>query len=100
MNYSPTQLKKLELLIKESSYTLRYEKGTFNSGYCVLLDKNVVIVNKYFTDDVKFQKLLDIIQMLDFQNKTQLSENSIKLLDKLRPDLLMLNQIPFEDVIQ
>jgi hypothetical protein len=98
MNFSPAQLKKLELLIKESGYTLRYEKGTFNSGYCVLLDKNVVIINKYFTDDVKFQKLLDIIQTLNFEDKTKMTEPSLKILEKLRPDTFELNQIPFEDV--
>lgn len=98
MNYSPAQLKKLELLFKESGYTLRYEKGTFNSGYCILLDKNVVIINKYFTDDVKFQKLLDIIQTLNFEDKSRMTEPSLKLLEKLRPEIFELNQIPFEDV--
>jgi len=97
MNFSPSNLKKIETLIKEGGYTLRYEKGNFNSGYCVLRDKNVVIVNKYFTDDVKFQKLLDIVSSIDFVQLTALSESSIKLLEKIKPESLIVNPIPFEN---
>jgi len=97
MNFSTGNLKKLEALFKELGYMLRYEKGNFNSGYCLIKDKKVVIVNKYFTDDVKFQKLLDIIQTLDIQKIDSLSEPSAKLLEKLLPTKVFENEIPFED---
>jgi hypothetical protein len=78
MNFSPSNLKKIETLLKEVGYTLRYEKGNFNSGYCILLDMNVIIVNKYFTDDVKFQKLLDLMIDLNVDVRKIATEQSKK----------------------
>lgn len=98
MNFSIPNLKKLEVLIKELGYTLRYEKGNFNSGYCILKDKSVVIVNKYFTDDVKFQKLIDIAMTIDISNINHLSDGSLSFLKKLRPsEEVIPNPIPFDD---
>lgn len=97
VNFSVGNLKKLEILLKEASYTLRYEKGNFNSGYCLLKDKRIVIINKYFTDDVKFQKLLDIMQNVDFQGGQGLTESSLKIWEKLFPVKIEENLIPFED---
>ena len=97
MNFSSGNLKKLETLLKDAGYALRYEKGNFNSGYCLLKDKKVVIINKYFTDDVKFQKLMDIIQIVDFQGGLDLTEASLKTWEKLFPAKVVENLIPFLD---
>ena len=97
MNFSSGNLKKLETLLKDAGYALRYEKGNFNSGYCLLKDKKVVIINKYFTDDVKFQKLMDIIQIVEFQDGLVLTEASLKTWEKLFPTKVVENLIPFLD---
>lgn len=83
MNFSSRNLKKIEVLLKEAGYALRYEKGNFNSGYCLLRDKKIIIINKYFTDDVKYQKLLEIIQAIDIKDISELSEQSMKLWEKM-----------------
>ena len=46
--YTPNTLKKLEELFEEARYVIRFEKGNFNSGYCVLEEKRVVVINKFF----------------------------------------------------
>ena len=97
MNFSSGNLKKLETLLKDAGYAMRYEKGNFNSGYCLLKDKKVVIINKYFTDDVKFQKLMDIIQIVEFQDGLVLTEASLKTWEKLFPAKVVENLIPFLD---
>jgi len=97
MNFSTGNIKKLETLLKDAGYVLRYEKGNFNSGYCLLKDKKVVIINKYFTDDVKFQKLMDIIQIVEFQDGLVLTEASLKIWEKLFPTKVVENLIPFLD---
>lgn len=53
---------RLEDLFAESDYMLRYEKGNFKSGYCVLKDKKVVIVNKYYPLEGKINCLIDILR--------------------------------------
>lgn len=98
MNFSHTNLKKLETLVKDAGYTLRYEKGHFNSGYCVLLDKSVVIINKYFTEDVKFQKLLDILVDLEIDERLITDPSSIKTLEKIKILKSKQEEIPFENV--
>lgn len=53
---------RLEDLFAESDYILRYEKGSFKSGYCVIKDKKVAIVNKYYPLEGKVNCLIDILR--------------------------------------
>ncbi|WP_297336323.1 hypothetical protein [Algoriphagus sp.] len=59
-------LDKLENLFAASDYILRYEKGNFKSGYCVLKETKIVIVNKYFPLEGKINALIDILSELQF----------------------------------
>lgn len=36
VKYTSTTLTKIQELVKEAGYVLRYEKGNFKSGYCIL----------------------------------------------------------------
>ena len=65
IKYSKSFLNKLEDIFAESNYILRYEKGNFQSGYCILKDTHVAIVNKYFPIDGKINALLEIIKSID-----------------------------------
>jgi hypothetical protein len=39
-------LKELEALAASSGITVRYEKGDFEGGFCVLKDERLIVVNK------------------------------------------------------
>jgi hypothetical protein len=86
VQFSIYNLKKIEEFIKEAGYQLRYEKGQFNSGFCILQDKKVVVINKYFTPEVRFSKLIDIIATIEFDRAQIQSEQGRKTLQKI--DLL------------
>ena len=77
VKYKPQFLNKLEDLFAESDYVLRYEKGNFKSGYCLLKDTKVAIVNKYFPLDGKINCLLEIIKDIN-PDINQLSEKNRK----------------------
>jgi hypothetical protein len=62
--FTPAFLKKLEDLLKEQGYEVRYEKGNFKSGYCVLEAKKVVVINKFSTLESRIQALIEIINHL------------------------------------
>jgi len=62
--FTPAYLKKLETLLEESGYDVRYEKGNFKSNYCILEDKKIVVINKFSVLESKVQSLLEIIQTL------------------------------------
>lgn len=66
IKYTKHFLDKLENLFAASEFILRYEKGNFKSGYCVLKENKVVIVNKYYPLEGKINALIDILNELNF----------------------------------
>jgi len=59
--YNKPTLLKLEQIFKEIDYHVRYEKGTFNSGYCIVENAKVVVVNKFFDTEGRVNVLLEIL---------------------------------------
>jgi hypothetical protein len=78
MKYSQSTLDKLEKIAEEASYVIRYERGTFQSGYCILEQKKVVVLNKFLQTEGRINALIDIIPQLDIRIEL-LSEESKKL---------------------
>jgi hypothetical protein len=78
MKYTQTTLDKLEKITDEAGYVLRYERGTFQSGYCILESKKVVVLNKFLQIEGRINTLVDILPQLDI-NTDQLSEESKRL---------------------
>ena len=58
--------------------SLRYERGTFQSGYCILEQKKVVVLNKFLQTEGRINTLIDLIPQLDISPES-LSEESKKL---------------------
>jgi hypothetical protein len=82
IKYTNQFLLKIEEMLGESNYTLRYEKGNFKSGYCVLKDQNIMIVNKFYTTEGKINALLDILKSTEIDT-SKFSEKSQKLYEEL-----------------
>ena len=82
IKYTNQFLTKLEEMIAESDYVLRYEKGTFKAGYCLLRDQKIMIVNKFFATEGKINALLDILKGITLDT-TRFSEKSLKLHQEL-----------------
>lgn len=82
IKYTQHYLNKLEDIFAESDYTLRYEKGNFQSGYCILNDTKIAIVNKYFSLDGKINSLIEILRKIKIDEKS-LTEKNRKLLYEL-----------------
>ncbi len=76
-------LNKLEDLISETEYTLRYEKGNFKSGYCLIKDSKMIIVNKYYALEGKISCLIEILKEIKVDPK-KLSDKNRSLYQKLR----------------
>ena len=78
MKYTQTTLDKLEKIVEEAGYVIRYERGTFQSGYCILEQKKVVVLNKFLQTEGRINTLIDLIPQLDIQPGL-LSDESRKL---------------------
>jgi hypothetical protein len=85
VKYTNQFLIKLEDLIAESDYFLRYEKGNFKSGYCLLRDQKIMIVNKYFTTEGKINIILEILRNVALDTH-RFSEKNLKLYEELQQE--------------
>lgn len=86
MKYTQSTLDKLEAIPEQAGYILRYERGTFQSGYCILEQKKVVVLNKFLQTEGRINTLLDLIPQLSITPE-QLSPESLKLYTDLMSKL-------------
>ncbi len=82
MKYTQHNLDRIEKIIEESGYVIRYERGTFQSGYCILQEKKVVVLNKFFQTEGRINTLIDLMPQLDI-NFDALTLESQKLFEEL-----------------
>lgn len=82
MKYTQHTLDKLEELLQELQYVVRYERGTFQSGYCILEQKKVVVLNKFLQLEGRINTLIDIIPKL-VQDPEALSPDARKTFDQI-----------------
>ena len=88
LSYTQHTLEKLESLLKSLGFKLRYERGNFKTGSCVLEKNRVIIVNKYSNLESKINALADLLQR---------SETDDTLLeDKQKAFLYELKQLKLE----
>ena len=66
-NYTKHFLNKIEDLYSETDYSLRYERGQFKSGYCVLKDQKIAIVNKFYSLEGKINSLIEMLREIDVE---------------------------------
>jgi DNA-binding MarR family transcriptional regulator len=64
MKYTQTTLDKIERVLDEAEYIVRYERGNFQSGYCILEQRKVVVLNKFLQMEGRISALIDIIPQL------------------------------------
>lgn len=75
MKYTQTTLNKVEALIEEAGYIVRYERGSFQSGFCILEDRKVVVLNKFLQLEGRINTLIDLIPQLKIDGETLTPES-------------------------
>lgn len=61
LKHTKHNLARLEDIFRALRIHVRYEKGNFQSGYCMVSGKNMVIVNKFFDVEARIGTLLEIL---------------------------------------
>ena len=82
MKYTQTTLDKIDKMIEESGYIVRYERGSFQSGFCILEDRKVVVLNKFLQLEGRINTLIDLIPQLKIVPET-LTPDSKKWFDDI-----------------
>ncbi len=78
LKFTQTTLDKVEKIAEESGYVMRYERGSFQSGYCILQAKKVVVLNKFLPIEGRINTLIDLMPQLNI-NFDSLTLESQKL---------------------
>lgn len=82
MKINATTLNKLEKILGESQYVIRYERGNFQSGYCILEERKVIVLNKFLSVEGRVNTLIELIPQLQI-NYDQLTLDSQKLYEEV-----------------
>lgn len=80
---------KLEEIFTALEYKVRYEKGNFKSGYCLIEERNIVVVNKFFPVESKVNTLMGILRTIEVDSSL-LTASQQKLLVKINQTELQL----------
>lgn len=84
--YNAALLKKIEEIFKEGGYTVRYEKGNFQNGYCVLEKRRVVVINKFHEVDAKINSMMEILANIQDLELENLSSDSAELFQQIKAE--------------
>lgn len=83
-SFTKSTLKKIESIFEALGYTVRYEKGQFNSGYCMVQNRNIVVVNKFFELKERIRTLKAVLATIAIPAEIQLDQKAAKLLQAIR----------------
>jgi hypothetical protein len=93
IKYTQNFLNKLEDVFAESDYILRYEKGNFHSGYCLLKETKIAIINKYFPLEGKVNSLIEILKQITL-NEAKMSDKNKKFYQEITAPLIVPSAPP------
>ena len=82
MKYNPQYLNKLEKIFSEAEYVIRYERGNFQSGYCILEDRKVIVLNKFLGTEGRINTAIELLPQLKI-NYDLLTRESQKIYDEV-----------------
>ena len=81
-NYTKYNLNKLEGIFKDLGYRIRYERGNFQAGHCLVQQQNMVVINKFYDVEAKINALLEILDQIEVEAE-KLSASSSKFYHKI-----------------
>jgi len=82
MKYTQSTLDKLADILGESGYVVRYERGTFQSGWCLLEARKIVVLNKFLNTEGRINTLMEIVPQLPIEFD-KLTHESQKLYEEV-----------------
>lgn len=82
-------LEKLELLLKTAGYKVRYERGNFKTGACLLQSNRMIVINKFSNLESRIQAIAELARELEI-DQTLLDEKQLAFLHQLKQTKLAL----------
>jgi hypothetical protein len=82
-------LEKMEMLLKTAGYKVRYEKGNFKTGACLLLNSKMIVVNRFSNLESKIMALAELMRELEIDHNL-LDDKQTAFLQQLKQTKLEL----------
>jgi hypothetical protein len=89
LNITNHTLEKLEMLLKATGYRVRYEKGNFKTGACLLQSSRVIVINKFSDLESRILAISELTRDLDIDINL-LDEKQLAFLHQIKQTKLEL----------
>jgi len=89
LSLTPHTLEKLEMLLKTAGYKVRYEKGNFKTGACLLQNSKIIVVNKFSNVESRILSITELVRELEF-DLNLLDDKQTALVQQLKQTNLQL----------
>ena len=93
MKFNQQTLQKLEAILSQSDYVIRYERGNFQSGWCLLEAKRVVVLNKFLDIEGRINTLIDLIPQITI-HYDKLTIDSQRLFEEVNKKVIISPDSP------
>ena len=91
LNYTKHTLGKVEALLTDQKYIVRYEKGSFTSGYCIVEHRKIAILNRFFDTAARINCLFDILTSIEV-DETLFGEKQLAFYKQAMKHVLQLEE--------
>jgi hypothetical protein len=88
--YNQSTLEKLQTILKCVGYDVRFEKGNFNTGYCLLENTKTIVINKFSSLDAKINAMAEMLKNLEIAEELITDDKLKKVLHILQQTKLQL----------
>ncbi len=75
IRYNQATLNRIEKIVEDAGYVIRYERGNFQSGYCILESRKVVVLNKFLQLEGRINTIIDLIPIFGINPDTLTPDN-------------------------
>jgi len=82
-------LERLELLLKSAGYRIRYERGNFKTGACMLQHNRMIVINKFSDLESRIQAIAALARELEI-DQNMLDDKQTAFLHQLKQTKLAL----------
>ena len=65
LTFTNHTLEKMELLLKTAGYKVRYEKGNFKTGACLLLNSRMIVINRFSNLESKILGIAELLRGME-----------------------------------
>ena len=89
LSLTPHTLEKLEMLLRTAGYKVRYEKGNFKTGACLLQNSKIIVVNKFSNVESRILSITELVRELEF-DLNLLDDKQAALVQQLKQTNLQL----------